>query len=35
MDQLFERIVEAHRAIRPQVAVTPLTHSPLLSVATG
>lgn len=35
MDQLYERIVEAHRAIRPQVAVTPLTHSPLLSAVTG
>lgn len=32
---LFERIEEAHRAIRPQVAVTPLSHSPMLSEATG
>ncbi|WP_133646558.1 threonine/serine dehydratase [Paraburkholderia flava] len=35
MDSLYERIVDAHRAIRPQVAVTPLTHSPLLSAETG
>jgi threonine dehydratase len=32
---LFERIEEAHRAIRPQVAVTPLMLSPLLSKARG
>lgn len=32
---LFERIEEAHRAIRPQVAVTPLSHSPMLSEVTG
>jgi threonine dehydratase len=35
MTDLFERIEEAHRAIRPQVAVTPLTLSPLLSKASG
>jgi threonine dehydratase len=32
---LFERIEEAHHAIRPQVGVTPLWHSPMLSKATG
>jgi threonine dehydratase len=35
MKDLFARIEEAHRAIRPQVAVTPLTHSPVLSQMTG
>jgi threonine dehydratase len=35
MNDLYERILEAHRAIRPQVAVTPLTHSPLLSEEAG
>jgi threonine dehydratase len=34
-NDLFERIEEAHRAIRPQVAVTPLSHSPMLSRVTG
>jgi threonine dehydratase len=34
-DQLFQRIEEAHRAIRPQVAVTPFAHSPLLSKLSG
>ncbi|MBR8167955.1 threonine/serine dehydratase [Burkholderia cenocepacia] len=32
---LFERIEEAHREIRPQVAVTPLSFSPMLSRITG
>jgi threonine dehydratase len=31
MDGLFEKIVEAHAAIRPDVLVTPLQHSPALS----
>jgi threonine dehydratase len=35
MSNLFERIVEAHQAIRPQVAVTPLEHSPALSRLAG
>jgi threonine dehydratase len=35
MNDLFRRIEEAHRAIRPQVAVTPLTFSPLLSKVSG
>lgn len=35
INDLFERIEEAHCAIRPQVAVTPLTFSPLLSKASG
>ncbi|PHP85775.1 serine/threonine dehydratase [Burkholderia sp. AU18528] len=34
-NDLFERIIEAHRAIRPQVAVTPLSFSPMLSEMTG
>lgn len=34
-EDLFDRIEEAHRAIRPQVAVTPLTFSPMLSVVSG
>ncbi|HDR9483985.1 threonine dehydratase [Burkholderia aenigmatica] len=34
-EDLFDRIEEAHRAIRPQVAVTPLTFSPMLSAASG
>lgn len=32
---LYRNILEAHRAIRPQVAVTPLQHSPSLSAALG
>jgi threonine dehydratase len=32
---LFAGIVEAHRGIQPQVAVTPLEHSPALSRLTG
>ncbi|SIO45866.1 threonine/serine dehydratase [Paraburkholderia phenazinium] len=32
---LFQRIEDAHRAIRPQVAVTPLTYSPMLSRLSG
>nr|WP_249193130.1 threonine/serine dehydratase [Burkholderia cenocepacia] len=32
---MFERIEEAHREIRPQVAVTPLSFSPMLSRITG
>lgn len=32
---LFERITDAHQYIRPQVVVTPLLHSPLLSTITG
>lgn len=32
---LFERIEEAHREIRPQVTVTPLSFSPMLSRITG
>jgi threonine dehydratase len=35
MNELFQRIEEAHRAIRPQVSVTPLAFSPMLSKATG
>ncbi|HXZ07998.1 MAG TPA: threonine/serine dehydratase [Paraburkholderia sp.] len=35
MNDLYERILDAHHALRPQVAVTPLTHSPLLSEETG
>jgi threonine dehydratase len=34
-NDLFQRITEAHRAIRPQVAVTPLSFSPMLSKVTG
>ncbi|CAE6971254.1 L-threonine dehydratase catabolic TdcB [Paraburkholderia nemoris] len=33
--QLFQRIQDAHRLIRPQVAVTPLAHSPMLSKLSG
>ena len=32
---LYERITDAHQQIRPQVLVTPLSHSPLLSTMTG
>lgn len=32
---LYQDILEAHRAIRPQVAVTPLQHSSILSAAFG
>src|ERR1700754_2123770 len=32
---LYKNILEAHRAIRPQVAVTPLQHSTSLSAALG
>lgn len=35
MDKLFANIVEAHGAIRPQVAVTPLERSLLLSTMLG
>ena len=35
MDDLFENILEAHRAIRPQVAVTPLERSGILSTVFG
>lgn len=35
MDDLFENILEAHRAIRPQVAVTPLERSSILSTVFG
>lgn len=35
MSDLFPRIWEAHQALRPQVAVTPLSYSPLLSIETG
>jgi threonine dehydratase len=34
-EDLFDRIEEAHRAIRPRVAVTPLTFSPMLSAVSG
>ncbi|RQR70544.1 MULTISPECIES: threonine/serine dehydratase [unclassified Burkholderia] len=34
-EDLFDRIEEAHLAIRPQVAVTPLSFSPMLSKLTG
>ncbi|CAN7545510.1 threonine/serine dehydratase [Caballeronia sp. LjRoot29] len=34
-NDLFQHIEEAHRAIRPQVSVTPLAFSPMLSKATG
>lgn len=32
---LYERITDAHLQTRPQVLVTPLSHSPLLSTMTG
>src|SRR5271154_44437 len=35
MNDLFQRIEQAHRAIRPQVSVTPLAFSPMLSKVTG
>jgi len=35
MEALFERIVDAHSAIRPQVLVTPLDFSSALSASTG
>jgi threonine dehydratase len=35
MNELVTRIREAHRAIRPQVAITPLERSALLSAALG
>jgi threonine dehydratase len=35
MTELFTRIREAHRAIRPQVAITPLERSHVLSAALG
>lgn len=35
MAPFFEQIREAHAAIRPQVAVTPLTPSPILSKQLG
>ena len=34
-NSLFQRIEDAHRAIRPQVVVTPLAHSPMLSKLSG
>ncbi|MEZ2311647.1 threonine/serine dehydratase [Paraburkholderia sp. RCC_158] len=35
MEDLFDRILDAHVALRPQVAQTPLEHSPMLSAQTG
>jgi threonine dehydratase len=35
MGELLNNILEAHRAVRPQVAVTPLQHSSALSAALG
>ncbi|WDY58503.1 threonine/serine dehydratase [Pseudomonas sp. PSKL.D1] len=35
LDSLFQAIFQAHLAMRPQVAVTPLIHSPALSAITG
>ncbi|AAQ60914.1 threonine/serine dehydratase [Chromobacterium violaceum] len=35
MNDLYQYILDAHRALRPQVAVTPLSHSPALSALTG
>jgi threonine dehydratase len=35
MNTLYERITEAHRAIRPQVRTTPMEHSAALSALTG
>ncbi|MFB9156842.1 threonine/serine dehydratase [Chromobacterium violaceum] len=35
MNDLYQSILDAHRALRPQVAVTPLSHSPALSALTG
>lgn len=35
MDGLLDRIMDAHRAIRPQVPVTPLDHSSALSATLG
>ena len=35
MNPFFDHIREAHAAIRPQVPVTPLAHSPALSAALG
>ncbi len=35
MPTLFENIMQAHQALRPQVRVTPLDHSVLLSSRTG
>ncbi|WP_109480449.1 threonine/serine dehydratase, partial [Paraburkholderia sp. C35] len=35
MEDLYERILDAHRVLRPQVRVTPLEHSALLSEQTG
>ncbi|WP_145558750.1 threonine/serine dehydratase [Yersinia mollaretii] len=35
MNTLFDAIKEAHQVLRPQVRVTPLDHSPLLSQHTG
>ncbi len=35
MNTLFDQIVAAHQAIRPQVRVTPLDYSPQLSLALG
>ena len=32
---LFDSITQAHRALRPAVAITPLAHSPRLSAETG
>lgn len=35
MNTLFDAIREAHQILRPQVRVTPLEHSPLLSQHSG
>ncbi|MEO3958034.1 pyridoxal-phosphate dependent enzyme, partial [Chromobacterium piscinae] len=35
MNDLYPRIADAHQALRPQVAVTPLSRSPALSALTG
>jgi len=35
MSHLFEKIADAHQQLRPQVRVTPLEHSPLLSEHSG
>ncbi|WP_430540279.1 threonine/serine dehydratase [Pseudomonas entomophila] len=35
LDSLHHAITDAHHALRPQVAVTPLSHSPGLSALTG
>jgi threonine dehydratase len=35
MKDLYERIMDAHVSLRPQVSVTPLTYSPIISRETG